>query len=53
MKVIIYSIKDFERPYLFQANKMIQELTCVEVALCEGTAALAQTHKTAVVFTGE
>ena len=53
MKVIIYSIKDFERPYLFQANKMKHELTCVEVALSAETAAMAQTHETAVVFTGD
>ena len=53
MKIIIYSIKDFERSYLIQANKMNHELTYAEEALSPETAGLAQTHEAAVVFTGD
>ena len=53
MKVIIYSIKNFESPYLFQANKMNHELTCVEEALSVQTASMAKTHEVAVVFAGD
>lgn len=51
MKTIIYSTKDFECSYLLKANKMKHELACVEEALNVQTAALAQTHEAAVVFT--
>ena len=53
MKTIIYSIKDFERPYLLNANKMNHELTCVEEALIPDTAALAKGHEAVVVFAGD
>ena len=53
MKIIIYSIKDFERSYLLNANKMNHELTCVEEALIPDTAALAKGHEAVVVFTGD
>ena len=53
MKIIIYSIKDFERSYLLNANKMNHELTCVEEALMPDTAALAKGHEAVVVFTGD
>ena len=53
MKVIVYSIKDFERSYLIQANKMNHELTYTEEALNAGTTGLAQTHEAVVVFTGD
>ena len=53
MKVIIYSIKNFEKSYLLKANKMNHELTCVEEALNVTTAAMAQKHEVAVVFAGD
>jgi D-lactate dehydrogenase len=53
MKVLIYSIKDFERSYLIGANKMNHELTFVEEALVLETAGLAQSHEVVVVFTGD
>ena len=53
MKVIIYSIKDFERSYLVQANRMNHELTLVEEALNERTANLAQGHEAVSIFTGD
>ena len=53
MKVIIYSIKDFERSYLLHANKMNHEITYAEEALSVETAVLAKTHEAVVVFTGD
>ena len=53
MKVIIYSIKSFERSYLIKANKMNHELTQAEKALSTETAGLAQTHEAVVVFAGD
>lgn len=53
MKVIIYSIKDFEHPYLVNANKMNHELTFAEDALGVTTTTLAQKHEAAAVFTGD
>lgn len=53
MKTIIYSIKDFERSYLLNANKMNHELTLAEDALNLKTAHLAKGHEAAVVFTGD
>ena len=37
MKIIIYSIKDFESSYLLKANKMNHELTYTEEALSAET----------------
>lgn len=53
MKTIIYSIKDFERNYLLQANRMNHELTLQEEALNERTANLAMGHEAVVIFTGD
>lgn len=53
MKTIIYSIKDFERSYLLQANKMNHELTFAEEPLMPATADLAKGHEAVVVFTGD
>ena len=53
MKVIIYSIKDFERSYLLTANKMNHEITYAEKALNAQTVGLAQTHEAVVVFAGD
>lgn len=53
MRVIVYSIKDFERSYLIRANKMHHELTYTNEALNAGTTGLAQTHEAVVVFTGD
>ena len=53
MKIIFYSIKDFERSYLLQANKMNHELTCVEEPLMPDTAVLAKEHEAVVVCTGD
>ena len=53
MRVLVYSIKDFERSYLIQANKMNHKLTYTDEALNAGTTGLAQTHEAVVVFTGD
>lgn len=53
MKTIIYSIKDFERSYLLQVNKMNHELTLQEEALNERTADLAKGHEAVSIFTGD
>jgi D-lactate dehydrogenase len=53
MKTIMYSIQDFERSYLLQANREHHELTLLEEALDEGTAAYAHKHEAAVIFTGD
>ena len=53
MRVLVYSIKDFERSYLIRANKMHHELTYTNEALNAGTTGLAQTHEAVVVFTGD
>ena len=53
MKTIIYSIKDFERSYLLNANKMNHELTLIEEPLISDTVALAKGHEAVVVFTGD
>ena len=53
MKVIIYSIKDFEKSYFIKANIMNHELTFVEETLNVSTTGLAQTHEAAVIFTGD
>jgi len=53
MKVIIYSTKDFEHPYLLNANKANHDLTWEKEALNSTTASLAETHEAAVVFTGD
>ena len=53
MKTIIYSVKDFERSYLLQANKMNHELTCAQEPLMPATADLAKGHEAVLVFTGD
>lgn len=53
MKTIIYSCKDFERPFLLEANKMKHKLTVVEQPLMADTIALANGHEAVVVFTGD
>lgn len=53
MKIVVYSIKDFERSYLLQANRMSHELTLLEEALNERTAQLAQGHEAVAIFTGD
>jgi D-lactate dehydrogenase len=53
MKIIIYSIKEFEKSYLEQANKMGHELTLVEEALSERTVYLAEGHDVVIIFTND
>ena len=53
MKTLIYSIKDFERSYLLNQNKMNHELTLIEEPLISDTVALAKGHEAVVVFTGD
>jgi D-lactate dehydrogenase len=53
MKTIIYSIKDFERSWLLNANKMNHELTLIEEPLVPDTVSLAKGHEAVVVFTGD
>ena len=53
MKIIVYSVQDFERSYLLQANRQHHELTLLEEALDEHTAAYAHEHEAAVIFTGD
>jgi D-lactate dehydrogenase len=53
MKIIIYNIKDFERSYLLNANKMNHELTMVKDLLVPETVHLAKGHEAVVVFTGD
>ena len=36
MKIIVYSVQDFERSYLLQANRQHHELTLLEEALDDG-----------------
>ena len=45
MKIIIYSIKDFDRLYLLKANKLNHELILAEEALTPGTADLGIVKK--------
>ena len=53
MKTIIYSIRDFERPWLLDANKRGHELTLTTEALNAETARLAEGHEAVVVFTAD
>ena len=53
MKIIIYSIKDFEQSYLLQANSMNHEITVTEEALNEQTADLARGFEAIAIFAGD
>ncbi len=53
MKVIIYSIKNFEQSYLQKANKMGHELTYTDEPLNVNTAELAKTYEAVMIFTGD
>ncbi|MES1213944.1 MAG: 2-hydroxyacid dehydrogenase [Bacteroidota bacterium] len=53
MKVLFYSIKDFEQPYVLQANKEKFILRLTDAALSIDTAEMANGFDTISVFTGD
>lgn len=53
MKILFYSIKDFERPYLLEANKNNFQVKMTESALDKETAFLAEGFDVVSIFTGD
>ncbi|WP_426431090.1 2-hydroxyacid dehydrogenase [Winogradskyella sp. HB-48] len=53
MKVLVYSTRDFEKPYLEQANKNKHKLTFTEEALSSSTAISAVGYDAASIFSAD
>lgn len=53
MKILVYSAKDFEQPYLFDANNNVHEVSMTGKALSAGTADEAKGFDAVSVFTGD
>src|SRR6187551_3567574 len=53
MKILFYSVKDYERPYIMEANKAGFDVLLSEHALSIGTAEMAKGYDCISVFTGD
>ena len=53
MKILFYSTKDFEQPYLEAANTRKEEATFIKEALSLQTADKAKDFDTVSIFTGD
>jgi D-lactate dehydrogenase len=53
MKILFYSTKDFERPYLLEANKNNFQVRMTKSALSTETASLAEGFDVVSIFTGD
>lgn len=53
MKVAVYSIHQFEKPYLLEANNGTHELVLIDARLSETTASLAEGCEAVSIFTGD
>lgn len=52
MKILIYSSKEFEHPYILDANENVHELTFTEKALSIDTAGFANGYDAVSIFAG-
>jgi D-lactate dehydrogenase len=53
MKVICYSTKEFERPFIEKANNCKHDIVLTTVSLSASTAEMAQGHETVMIFAGD
>ncbi len=53
MKVAVYSIHKFEKPYFLEANNGTHELVLIDARLSETTASLAEGCEAISIFTGD